>query len=359
MNKTELNEIRQMIKRINQNISSDINIMEVCGTHTLKIAKYGLKKLLSPKIRLISGPGCPVCVTQTGYIDAAIALLDQQDVMLVTFGDMMRVKGDKHSLQDLKYQGKSIKIMYSPEEVIELSHSYPDKRIVVLAVGFETTAPLFALIIDEAKNQNINNLFFLTSLKRMEPVISYILNLNEKINVHGMLCPGHVASITGIKPFCQISDRYLIPSVICGFEAQDIVKSIYVLTEQIKGNRPLKTENLYKRCVSAHGNKQALEIMNKVFCIMDGIWRGIGSIKDSAFEINEEYKKYDAKRIFELDIKSMSKNVCNCGDILLGLKKPVDCKFFGGRCNPENPLGPCMVSTEGTCCSYYKYGRFE
>lgn len=353
--------IGKAVAQINKSITNDIRIMEICGTHTHQIAKFGIRKLLSPKIHLVSGPGCPVCVTEPGYIDTLIKLLEYENVVIVTFGDLLRVRGSYGSLEEQMTLGKKIITVYSPENVLSLAQSRKDESIVFAAVGFETTAPLYAALIKMAHKQKINNLFLLTSLKRMDPVIKFILGKNNA-NIDAMLCPGHVAAITGTAPFLPITTDYNIPAVICGFDAMDIIASISILCRQITGEQPVEFMNTYKRCVCDTGNMIALDLINEVFQISDVNWRGIGTIKDSALILNRNYEEYDALIKFGIEIQSSSNlfpNECECGKVLIGEKTPDMCVNFSCKCTPEHPIGPCMISSEGACAVYYRYGGYS
>lgn len=358
LNKTDKELIYKLVQHINDTAVEGIRIMEVCGTHTHQIAKLGIRKLLSPKIRLLSGPGCPVCVTESGYIDAAIKVLERSEIILATFGDMMRVRGKLGSLLEQKAAGKNVVVVYSPEDVLTLALNNRDKNIVFAAVGFETTAPLFAVMIKAARMQDVPNLYLFTALKRMEPVIRYVLEA-PKVGIEGMLCPGHVASVTGIGPFKPVTEEYSLPAVVCGFEGLDILAGIGILINQITGKEPLKFMNLYKSCVSENGNLTAKNIMIEVFQVSDAVWRGIGLVKDSSLIINKDYENFDAAKKYNIKIdQSDISEECECSEIIIGLKTPDMCTEFGVICTPENPRGPCMVSSEGACAAYYRYGRF-
>lgn len=344
---------QKMIKQIKR-FEGSVRIMEICGTHTHQIARCGIRSLLPKGIRLVSGPGCPVCVTAAGYIDAVIAMLDNPKVKIVSFGDLIKVPGSRSSLVEHKSMGKDVLVVYSPEDAFNIAIEYPEKQIVFLAVGFETTAPLFAALVKQADMMNIKNLFFLTALKRMEPILHYMFGtLGLKIN--GLICPGHVAAITGTEPFKIICDTYGVPSVICGFEAPDIIAGIYELINQISRQEAVRTVNLYKRCVRDEGNIVAKSLIDDVFARSDVNWRGIGMVTDSAYVINKRYKRFDALEHFGISKFNINNNhKCLCGDILLGKKKPGCCAAFGRTCTPEHPVGPCMVSSEGTCSAWYK-----
>lgn len=359
------------LKKIIENINflskdvplEEINIMEVCGTHTNLIAKMGIKNVLDRKINLISGPGCPVCVTDEGYIDAAIKLA-REGFIIATFGDLMKVNGSETNLLAEKSKGRDIRVIYSVYDVIKMAELDKEKSFVLLAVGFETTAPLIACAVNNVLKLNIKNVLFLTSLKTMPPIIEKILNLKNR-NIHGIICPGNVAVITGEKSFSFIYDKYKVPAVICGFEDKDIIGGIHFLISYInkKNNRLCQCgfQNLYKKYVRDNGNERAKMFMEDTFTIDDGIWRGIGLIENSSFVLSEKYKELDAVKRFGLEDyfkhnkKNLCKNnLCRCSDILLGNISPNKCALFGSICTPRSPVGPCMISSEGTCAAYYK-----
>jgi hydrogenase expression/formation protein HypD len=345
--------IKDMIKEIQQSSIKNINIMEVCGTHTEAISKLGIRQLVKPTISLLSGPGCPVCVTSEAYMDAAIDLAKQPNIILTTFGDMMRVRGSRENLTEQKQQGKDIRVLYSPLDSITLAQENKDKEIVFLSVGFETTAPLIALAIKTSQQKNIRNISFLIGLKRMEQALHHILSGNNH-NIQGLICPGHVAAVKGEEYFEFIVERYNIPTVIAGFEALDIVGALYFLIKQ-QGQAKKTFKNLYRSCVTPKGNKTANELMEEVFTSCVGQWRAIGNIEASGFSLRANYKNYDAAERFGVKFHEKLAKTCICSEILLGKKLPNRCEFFGKICTPEQPVGPCMVSSEGTCSIFYKY----
>jgi len=351
------NRIVERLNRCFEDIhGQDIRIMEVCGTHTRAISKSGIRYLLPKEVILLSGPGCPVCVTPESYIDMAIEVLEQEGVRLVTFGDMIKVKGTYFSLSDKQAQGSKITVVYSPEDALTIAAKNRDKLIVFVAVGFETTAPLIAATVKLANERGLDNLFFLTALKRMEPVIRFILQ-DERNKINAMICPGHVASIKGAEHFRFITEEFGIPAVVCGFETADIVAGICLLLEQLTRKRPVEFVNLYKRCVSSTGNTIAERMINEVFDVAGGDWRGIGIIRNSALVLNDKYEYMDAVKRFGIKIEQYSSPVnCLCSEILLGLKLPHQCSLFGSVCTPEHPSGPCMVSSEGACAAHFRYG---
>jgi hydrogenase expression/formation protein HypD len=332
--------------------------MEVCGTHTQIISKIGIKSVLSPQIKLLSGPGCPVCVTDEEYIDTAIEILHKYDVAIASFGDLLRVRGTYSSLVDEKSNGKDVRVIYSPLDLIKMAEG-ENKEIIFLGVGFETTAPVIALAIKTSYEKKLYNLSFLTSIKLMRPILRFILEKPEK-QIDGLICPGHVASVKGSEYFNFITDEFNIPAVISGFEEMDILRSIHFLVKQININKNTSLANLYTRCVKPMGNPIANQLMEEVFEVSDGNWRAIGYIKDSFLSINKKYEKFDAAKKYKVNINnSNSATKCSCGEILLGVKTPFECLFFDSRCSPQNPKGPCMVSSEGTCAIAYKYRKEE
>jgi hydrogenase expression/formation protein HypD len=354
------NRIMERLNRCFEDIhGKGIRIMEVCGTHTRAISKSGIRYLLPKEVLLLSGPGCPVCVTPESYIDLAIEILTLEGVILVTFGDIMKVKGTYFSLSDKQEQDSKIIVVYSPEDALTIAAKNRDKTVVFIAVGFETTAPLIAVIVKLANARGLDNLFFLTALKCMGPAIRFILQ-DERNKINAMICPGHVASIKGAEHFRFITEEFGIPAIVCGFQTQDIAAGICMILEQLTGKRRIEFVNLYKRCVSSTGNAIAGRMINEVFDVADGDWRGIGIIKDSALMLNDKYGHLDAVKRFGIKIEKYSNPVnCLCSEILLGLKLPYQCSLFGSICTPEHPFGPCMVSSEGTCAAHFRYGGNE
>ncbi len=325
----------------------DIKIMEVCGTHTRAIAKSGIKQLLTENISLLSGPGCPVCVTDDSYINLLMEISRDKNIILVSFGDIINYRIKENSQNN-------IRIAYSPKEALNIAIQNKDKLIVFAAFGFETTAPIIASLVIEAQSKNINNITFFTALKVMEPVLRYILD-NKSNKISALILPGHVATVTGSNHFNFVSEDYNIPSVICGFESLDIISGITMLLKEII-EKDFKLYNLYQRCVRKEGNRKALSIMNKVFEKAEGIWRGIGAIEQSALIIRQEYDEYNAMKRLGIQLKNDESYECKCSEILLGSKTPKQCVFFGKECTPDKPIGPCMVTSEGACAAYYKYG---
>jgi len=349
--------VHKLSTRINSiNPGNNLNIMEVCGTHTQNFCRFGLAKLLPKNIRLISGPGCPVCVSPQGYIDAAVKLAKNKDVLIVTFGDMLRVPGSVSSLEKERAKFGNVRVVYSPWDALSVSRDNPGKKVVFLAVGFETTAPTIALSIMEAKKENLKNLFFLSSLKLIPPAMHYLL-LDKRLKVGGFLCPGHVSAVIGTKDYAFIPKKYKIPCCVAGFEPVDILEGIGMILEQVVTGNPY-VANQYTRVVAQAGNPRAKEIIRRVFKISASRWRGLGIIPGSGLKLKDEFSGFDAGRIFSvasMQNKAEPAKRCRCSDVLKGLISPPDCPLFGRRCQPGNPLGPCMVSSEGACNAYYKF----
>lgn len=350
------------IKEIDRMIDKPVRFMEVCGTHTVAIFRAGIRQLLPEKVELVSGPGCPVCVTPNDYLDSAIAYARQKDVIIATFGDMLKVPGSSSSLNAVKAEGADVRVVYSPLDSLQIAKDNTTKKVIFLAVGFETTSPTAAATVLMAKQQNIRNFYVLTAHKLTPPAIRALLS-DHNIKADGFLLPGHVCVITGRKPFDFIADEYHLPAVVAGFEPLDILSSVYMMAKQMCEHR-VQIENQYKRVVKDEGNIQAQKIMHTVYKISDAAWRGLGKIKNSGLELNENFVEFDALKVLPVE-KEISREApgCRCGEVLKGLVKPTDCPLFGKVCTPAHAVGSCMVSVEGTCAAWYKYGartfRFE
>jgi len=327
-----------------------IKIMEVCGTHTGSIFKNGIRSLISPKIQLISGPGCPVCVTSSVYIDRLVEYSLKPKHCVLTFGDMMKVKGNEMSLTGAKAVGGNVQILYSPLSSLKLATDHPDIQYVFAAVGFETTTPIYALMLDEIIKNDIKNLKLMTSLKTIIPALDFLCKTEEKID--GFLCPGHVSVITGSTVYNELAERYHKPFVISGFEGEHILAAVYDIVHQIT-NHQGNTKNMYISAVTEEGNQKAVALINKYFESTSDYWRGIGVIDDSALKLKDEYKEYDAGSSFT-EYTEKTPPGCRCTDVILGRIQPADCPLFGKVCSPLNAVGPCMVSTEGACGIWYK-----
>lgn len=341
------------IREITKNLQP-INIMEVCGSHTMAIAKFGLSELLPKNIKLISGPGCPVCVTPNKSIDKIIALSKLPNVIITSFGDMIRVPGSTSSLANEKSKGADIRIVYSSLDALKIAKENPEKKIIFYGVGFETTTPTTAATILKAKNDCLQNFSVFCAHKNMPNALRLLLN-NSQNNINGFILPGHVSTIIGKEPFEFIANKHKIPGVISGFEALEILLAIKQIVTQIKNNEA-KIENAYSRAVKTEGNIAAKNIINEVFSTCDSEWRGLGVIKDSGYKINEKFSNYNAENLFDCKVeKNINNSKCMCGEVLQGIITPKECPLYKTLCNPQNPIGPCMVSSEGTCAAYYKY----
>ena len=347
---------RGLVEKIRAESTRKIRLMEVCGTHTVSIFRSGIRSLLPDTISLLSGPGCPVCVTDQKEIDAFIALARFEDVILTTFGDLMRVPGTETSLQKEKAEGCDIRVVYSTMDAIELAVKYPEKKIVFLGVGFETTAPTIAAAIQTAKQMNLSNFSVFSAHKTVPPALQALMSM-ENVRVDGFILPGHVSVIIGRDAYKPFFDRFKTPCVIAGFEPADILQAISLLVEQIETASP-ELANAYGRAVTDKGNPTAERLMQDTFEIKDVAWRGIGVIPGSGMKINADLGAFDAERLFPIEIPvSEDPKGCACGDILTGIKQPFECPLYKTRCTPMDPVGPCMVSSEGTCAAYYRYHR--
>ena len=343
----------KMVDLINKSATATYNFMEVCGGHTAAIRRFGIPSLLPENIRLISGPGCPVCVTGTDFIDKAIACSGMEKVIITTFGDLIRVPGSVTSLEKEMAAGADIRIVFSGLEALEIARLNPRHKVIFLGIGFETTAPGTAVTVLEADAGSVGNFFILSAHKVMPPAMEAIIQGGSVIN--GFICPGHVATITGSAVFDFIPEKYKIGCVVAGFEPADILMSILMLVRQTN-NDAQSVEIQYSRAVNRNGNPAAVKFMNRVFEPGDAIWRGLGIIPMSGLILKKEYQKFDAELRAPVKIRHYEENeLCICGNILTGLLTPPDCPLFGEICSPDNPLGACMVSEEGACNSWYKY----
>ncbi len=342
-----LDKIIEELKNYN---GREIRLMEVCGTHTAAISENGIPSMLSDKIKLISGPGCPVCVTVTAVIDKLIELSLTDNTCVLTFGDLIRVKGTDGSLADAKARGGDVKMVYSPMDSIKLASENPCKNFVFAAIGFETTTPVYALLIEEAMKLNISNLKILTSLKTMPEVIRWVVKNGS--NIDGFIAPGHVAAVTGGEIFNELSKELGIPFVVSGFEGEQLLMTIYALVKMAgKGGY----KNLYKSVVSEEGNISAKEKVSKYFEVSDSSWRGMGKIPGSGMALRAEYSQFDAGS-YGLD-EDHEPAGCRCASVIVGAISPHECPLFGKKCTPDNAHGACMVSTEGSCYNYFISGR--
>ncbi len=332
-----------------------VNIMEVCGTHTMSIARHGLKSILSERAKLLSGPGCPVCVTPVGDIDVAIALSKIPNVIITTFGDMLKVPGSTSSLEKERANGADVRMVYSSADALELATANPAKEIVFLGIGFETTSPAIAATIAAAKKADIRNFSVLPMFKMVLPALKYILDIKGH-KIDAFILPGNVSAIIGSDTYSFIPQKYHIPGVIAGFAPSEILQAVDMIFEQLKSGVP--KVGVEYGIVSPEGNPTAKRLLKEVFCIQDSTWRAIGRIPKSGMGICKAYAGWDASRKFKITVPPPKepKN-CKCGEILLGLKLPDNCKLFAKACTPEHPVGPCMVSSEGSCAAHFKYGK--
>ncbi|MEB3224616.1 MAG: hydrogenase formation protein HypD [Synechococcus sp.] len=352
--------VQGYIKAIAALVTRQWTIMEICGGQTHSIVKYGIDKLLPPEITLIHGPGCPVCVTPAELIDQAIALAQLPDVVLCSFGDMFRVPGTRLDLLSVKAQGANVKMVYSPLDALKMAQENPDKQVIFFAVGFETTAPTTAMAVYQADKLGLTNFSLLVAHVLVPPAMAAILSAPDR-KIQGFLLAGHVCTVMGYQEYEAIAEKYKIPLVVTGFEPLDIVQGIYLCVKQLEEGRS-HIENQYRRVVQAAGNPTAQQLVAEIFETVPRIWRGIGEIPQSGFSLHEKYATFDASRKFKPDYATVAPpqiSPCISGEILQGQKKPHQCPVFGITCTPEHPLGVPMVSSEGACAAYYRYGAFS
>ena len=332
--------------------------MEVCGGHTHTIYKHGLEDYLPETIQLVHGPGCPVCVIPMGRVDDTIHIARQPDVIMTSFGDMMRVPGSDQSFFDSNADGTDIRMVYSPLDALKVAKRNPDKRVVFMAIGFETTTPSTAMTLLRAKAEKVDNFAVFCNHVTIVPAIKAILD-SPDLRLDGFLGPGHVSTVIGCRPYEFIPRQYGKPITVAGFEPLDILQSIYMLLKQLDEGR-CEVENQYGRVVPWMGNQVGLRVINETMKLRPYFeWRGLGFISHSALQLRDEFAAFDAERIFDLPgVRVADPKACQCGEVLKGVLKPWECKVFGTACTPETPIGTCMVSSEGACAAYYNYGRF-
>jgi len=329
--------------------------MEVCGTHTVAIFRHGIRHLLPPNVNLLSGPGCPVCVTPNIEIDKAIALAGEPRVVLATYGDMFKVPGSYKSLEQAKAAGRDVRVVYSALDALSLAINNPERSVIFFAIGFETTAPGVACTILEAERAGVENFFAFVAHKLIPPAMEALVEGGE-VRIDGFICPGHVSTVIGSLPYEFIPQKYGIPCVISGFEPLDILQSIDMLLEQREEGKA-KVEIQYRRAVRPEGNRLAQGYMYQVFKVGSAVWRGLGEIPESGLKLHHRYQRFDAEKFFEVTMEpSREHKGCKCGEILRGLNTPPQCPLFAKACTPEHPVGPCMVSSEGSCAAWYHYG---
>ena len=347
--------VSSLLKQIQKVSKNPVRLMEVCGGHTMAIRKFGIHNLLPETIELLSGPGCPVCVTGKNFIDKAIALTKIPKTIITTYGDLIKVPGSTSTLERERAEGADVRVVYSTMEALKIAEQNPDRKVIFLGIGFETTTPSTAVAILEADKKYLDNFLSLSAHKTMPPAMSALIKGGSQID--GYIGPGHVSTIAGSKIYEPLIKEFNISVVISGFEPVDILQSILILVNQFENHTP-GVEIQYSRAVSREGNLKAQQIVNSVFEPCNDSWRGLGTIPGSGLKINSKYKSFDAEAVFDLNIEeSPEPKGCLCGEILKGNKKPTHCSLFGHNCTPENPVGACMVSAEGTCAAYYRYSR--
>ncbi len=347
--------LAERIAALTSGLSRPLTFMEVCGTHTMSIYQYGLHSLLPPQVRLISGPGCPVCVTPVGYVDQAVAYARRPNTIVATFGDMLRVPGSSSSLMQERARGADVRIVYSSVDAVALAAGHPDQQVVFLGVGFETTAPTIAASIQMAARQGLQNYFALVAHKTI-PVPMQVLSSDPDLGIDGYLCPAHVSTVIGGDAYRFLAEQHGVPCVVTGFEPADIMQGVAMLVSQRVENRAA-VEIQYRRFVTWEGNRQAQALLTEVFTPVDTPWRGIGVIPQSGLAIAEKYAAFDAAKALPVAVEAPREAAgCLCGEVLKGKVAPCDCPLFGKACTPEDPVGACMVSSEGSCAAAYKYG---
>ena len=345
---------RHLVKKIHAVSKKELRLMEVCGTHTMSIFRHGIRSVLPRGITLLSGPGCPVCVTAQKDIDAFVAFAGIKNVIVTTFGDLIKVPGSGSSLAREKASGADVRIVYSVFDAVNIARENKDKEVVFCGVGFETTIPTIAAGILMGIEAKVDNFSIYSANKLTPPALAALME-TDGVEIDGFILPGHVSVITGTDAYRDTFEKYDIPSVIAGFEPIDILKAILILVQQNEAGKPA-LENAYPRAVSDQGNTKAKQIMNQIFEVCNAFWRGIGEIPSSGMGLRKEYQRFDAAIKFGMDMPDVPEpKGCACGEILLGLKTPEDCALYKKKCTPMNPVGPCMVSSEGSCAAFYRY----
>lgn len=345
------------ISRLAEQAARPVRLMEVCGTHSHAVGRHGLRQLLPDDVELVSGPGCPVCVTTAGQVELAVELA-RRGATVATFGDMMRVPGPSGSLADARAAGGDVRVVYSPRQALELAAREPAREVVLVAVGFETTAPAVAAVVKQALSEGLTGMSVLALHKLVPPALEALMADGE-VGLDGLLCPGHVSVVIGSDAYRPVAERWRVPCVVAGFEPEDILLGVAMLLAQIAEGRE-EVENAYPRAVRPGGNARALALMDEVFEPTEGEWRGLGSLPASGLELRGAYATLDAQQRFGLEAVTVPDPPgCRCGDVLRGRLRPSQCGLFGGLCTPARPVGPCMVSSEGACAAAYRYERIE
>jgi hydrogenase expression/formation protein HypD len=352
MNLEPIQKAQETIKAACDKLGRRIHVMEVCGTHTVSIFRSGVRSILPDGVKLLSGPGCPVCVTDQGYIDLVLQLADRDDCLIATYGDMIRVPGQDGSLETRQARSR---IVLSADDALQLAREHPDKTVVFVAVGFETTTPATAVVVRDAANEGIKNFCVLCAHKLVVPAMQMLLSAkNDRIDA--FLCPGHVSVIIGYEAYAPVVDTYKRPCVVAGFEPASIIEGFADICDQVAEGRPA-LKSMYPAVVTAKGNATAQALVREMFDVTDAYWRGVGKIEQSGLQLKSQYEAFDAFKRFGLtEIPGQCNTGCRCGEVLCGLIDPKDCGLFGKACTPETPIGPCMVSSEGACAAWYKYG---
>jgi hydrogenase expression/formation protein HypD len=347
-----------LVENIHRRSTHPVRIMEFCGTHTVSIFKHGIRQLLPPTIEMLSGPGCPVCVTANADLDWAIALAGEPEVILATFGDMLRVPASRSSLETAKAEGADVRVVYSALDALQIARANPDRPLVLLGIGFETTAPTIAASVLQAEAQGVPNYYILSMHKLTPPATKAVLDAGES-RLDGIIGPGHVSTVIGSQAWEFLPRDHGLSCAIAGFEPLDILQGIYALVDRIEAGRSAVV-NVYSRSVRAEGNKVASEQMYRVFEVHTADWRGMGKIPESGLELNERYRRFDARERFDVRTgPTVEPAGCLCGDVIRGAKTPPECNLYRTTCTPHRPVGPCMVSSEGTCAAYYLYATAE
>jgi hydrogenase expression/formation protein HypD len=347
--------VHKLSAHIARTSRSPLKIMEFCGTHTHAVCRFGIRELLPNTIEMFSGPGCPVCVTDQADMDYAIALARVPRAIVTTFGDLLKVPGSHGSLENARAEGATVEIVYSPLDALDFAEKNPDRPVIFLGIGFETTAPAVAASIMEAARREVSNFYVYSMHKLTPPAMRAILEAKE-ISLTGILCPGHVSTVIGWKAWQFLSDEYAIPAAVAGFEPADVLWAIVKIVAQHESGQA-NVVNAYPRSVTLEGNRAAQEAMKHVFEVGAARWRGLGTMPASGLAIKAEYEAFDARKAFTVDPgETILPEGCHCGDVIRGVMRPDACPLFREGCNPMHPVGPCMVSTEGTCAAYYLYG---
>jgi hydrogenase expression/formation protein HypD len=342
------------ISALTEKIGRPVKLMEVCGTHTVAVFRHGIRSLLPEGVSLLSGPGCPVCVTSVSDVEAAIQYAREPGVILATFGDMMRVPGGSGSLYEARADGAKVKVVYSPLDALEAAGKNPDMKVVFFATGFETTSPLVAATLKQAEKRGIGNFLIHPVHKLVPPALRALLDAREA-DMDGFMLPGHVSAIIGARPYDFLASEFNVPSVVTGFGAEDIMEGILMLLAQTASGAP-GVQIQYRSVVREEGNPKAVGTIYEYFEPSDAEWRGIGRIPESGLALREAHRKYNARELIPVEVRDFPEpRGCACGEVLRGMKVPPECPLFGKRCTPERPVGACMVSTEGSCAAYYRY----